>query len=76
MCAGRDTARLARSVGNRAPVERGRRRGLGVGDVFFVVGHNLFKQAPRLARALARVATGEALPGDLRPEATLGKPAS
>ena len=41
---------------------------------FFVAGHNLFKQAPGLGRALARAALGEGLPSELRPEAKLGRP--
>jgi sarcosine oxidase len=40
--------------------------------MFFVAGHNLFKQAPALGRALAQAALGEGLPGELRPEARLG----
>jgi len=40
--------------------------------LFFVAGHNLFKQAPALARALAAAAVGEGLAGELRPEQTLG----
>ena len=40
--------------------------------LFFVAGHNLFKQAPVLGRALARAATGDGLAGELRPEAKLG----
>ncbi|MDQ4129568.1 MAG: amino acid oxidase, partial [Actinomycetota bacterium] len=40
----------------------------------FVAGHNLFKQAPRLGRALAAAAAGEELMSDLRPEARLGEP--
>jgi sarcosine oxidase len=39
---------------------------------FFVAGHNLFKQAPALGRALAQAALGEGLPDELRPEARLG----
>ncbi|MDQ3719564.1 MAG: FAD-binding oxidoreductase [Actinomycetota bacterium] len=42
--------------------------------IFFVAGHNLFKQAPGLGRALARAALGEGLPSELRPEAQLGQP--
>lgn len=42
--------------------------------IFFVAGHNLFKQAPGLGRALARAALGEELPSELRPEAKLGEP--
>jgi len=41
--------------------------------IFFVAGHNLFKQAPALGRALACAARGEGLPNDLRPEAKLGR---
>ena len=41
--------------------------------IFFVAGHNLFKQAPALGRALARAALGEGLASELRPEATLGR---
>jgi sarcosine oxidase len=40
----------------------------------FVAGHNLFKQAPGLGRALAGAALGGELPGELRPEAQLGRP--
>lgn len=43
------------------------------GSVFFVAGHNLFKQAPSLGRALARAATGGGLRAELRPEARLGE---
>jgi sarcosine oxidase len=43
--------------------------------IFFVAGHNLFKQAPALGRALACAARGEGLPTELRPEAKLGEPA-
>lgn len=49
--------------------------GIGVWEeegIFFVAGHNLFKHAAWLGRALARAALGERLPGDLRPEARLG----
>ena len=38
-----------------------------------MAGHNLFKQAPGLGRALAHAALGDALPGELRPEAELGR---
>jgi sarcosine oxidase len=38
-----------------------------------VGGHNLFKQAPRLGRALARAALGEGLPDELKPAAELGR---
>ncbi len=40
----------------------------------FTAGHNLFKQAPALGRALARAALGDELMSDLRPEARLGEP--
>ena len=40
--------------------------------ILFVAGHNLYKQAPALGRALARAALGEGVPADLRPEAKLG----
>lgn len=40
----------------------------------FVAGHNLFKQAPWLGRALAAAAVGDGLPDELRPEARLGAP--
>ncbi len=40
--------------------------------IFFVSGHNLFKQAPAVARALAHAALGEGLDDELRPEARLG----
>ena len=42
--------------------------------IFFIAGHNLFKHAPALGRALARAALGEGLPSELRPEARLGEP--
>lgn len=42
--------------------------------IFFVAGHNLFKQAPRLGRALAGAATGEGVEEHLRPAAALGRP--
>jgi sarcosine oxidase len=42
--------------------------------ILFVAGHNLFKQAPGLGRALAGVALGEQLADHLRPEALLGRP--
>lgn len=42
--------------------------------VFFVAGHNLFKQAPALGRALAQLALGEQTGIDLGPEAMLGQP--
>lgn len=40
--------------------------------LFFVAGHNLFKQAPALGGALANAALGEGLETELRPEAMLG----
>lgn len=40
--------------------------------LFFVAGHNLFKQAPALGRALAQAALGGGLADELRPEARLG----
>jgi sarcosine oxidase len=42
--------------------------------MLFAAGHNLFKQAPWLGRALARAATGEGLEPDLLPDARLGEP--
>lgn len=42
--------------------------------LFFVAGHNLFKQAPALGRDLAKAAVGEGLASELRPEAKLGQP--
>ena len=42
--------------------------------ILFVAGHNLFKQAPSLGRALARAASGDGLAADLRPQARLGEP--
>jgi sarcosine oxidase len=51
--------------------------GLAVWDadgILFVAGHNLFKQAPGLGRALAGAALGERLVDHLRPEALLGRP--
>ena len=42
--------------------------------VFVVAGHNLFKQAPVLGRALAVAALGDGLMENLRPEARLGRP--
>ena len=41
--------------------------------MFFVAGHNLFKQAGALGRALAGAAVGDGLPDELRPEAELGR---
>jgi sarcosine oxidase len=49
--------------------------GLGVwaaDGVFFVAGHNLFKHAPALGRALAAAATGDELVEELLPGAQLG----
>ena len=40
--------------------------------VHVIAGHNLFKQAPGLGRALAAAALGEGVPVELRPEARLG----
>ncbi len=51
--------------------------GLGVWEadgLYFVSGHNLFKQAPALGRALAGAALGEGLARELRPEERLGDP--
>ncbi|PRH78965.1 amino acid oxidase [Streptomyces solincola] len=42
--------------------------------ILFAAGHNLFKQAPRLGRALAGAAMDEELEEILRPAATLGQP--
>lgn len=42
--------------------------------IYFAAGHNLFKQAPRLGRALAAAALGEGLEENLRPAAALGRP--
>ncbi|MFJ8153677.1 NAD(P)/FAD-dependent oxidoreductase [Streptomyces sp. NPDC094468] len=42
--------------------------------IFFVAGHNLFKQAPRLGRALAGAAMAEGLEENLRPAERLGRP--
>ena len=44
------------------------------GSIFFLAGHNLFKQAPSLGRALARATTGGGLAAELEPEARLGEP--
>ncbi|OLT40923.1 amino acid oxidase [Serinicoccus sp. CNJ-927] len=44
------------------------------GSIFFVAGHNLFKQAPALGRALAQAATGGGLAAELKSEARLGEP--
>jgi sarcosine oxidase len=41
--------------------------------MFFVAGHNLFKQAAALGRALAGAALGDGLASELRPEARLGE---
>ena len=49
--------------------------GVGVweaGGALFVSGHNLFKQAPGLGRALAAAAAGDDLAADLQPGARLG----
>lgn len=43
-------------------------------QILFVAGHNLFKQAPSLGRALARAATGDGLAAELTPQARLGEP--
>ena len=43
--------------------------------MFFLAGHNLFKQAPGLGRALAAAAAGDGLAPLLRPEAQLGRSA-
>ncbi len=45
------------------------------GNARFLVGHNLFKQAPGIGRALADLATGAAPALDLRPQARLGRAA-
>jgi sarcosine oxidase len=45
-----------------------------VDGVFFVAGHNLFKHAPALGRALAAAATGDGLADELLPGAHLGGP--
>jgi sarcosine oxidase len=42
--------------------------------ILFPAGHNLFKQAPRLGRELARAALEGQLDDELRPEALLGRP--
>jgi len=42
------------------------------GAVLLVAGHNLFKHAPRLGRALAAAAAGDGLPAVLLPDARLG----
>lgn len=44
------------------------------GDILFVAGNNLFKQAPGLGREAARAALGEGLADELRPDARLGRP--
>ncbi len=41
---------------------------------FFVAGHNLFKLAPALGRALASAALGDGLADKLAPQARLGEP--
>lgn len=41
--------------------------------ILFLAGHNLFKQAPGLGRALAAAALGEELMPALRPDARLGR---
>ncbi|MFE3410501.1 NAD(P)/FAD-dependent oxidoreductase [Streptomyces mirabilis] len=43
-------------------------------DRIFFAGHNLFKQAPRLGRALASAAMAEGLEENLRPASMLGRP--
>ena len=51
--------------------------GIGVweqGPVLAVAGHNMFKNAPALGRALAAAAGGEVLDDELRPRAKLGEP--
>lgn len=45
------------------------------GPIIAIAGHNLFKNAPAVGRALARAAVGDDLPAGLRPEARLGAPA-
>jgi sarcosine oxidase len=47
-----------------------------VDGVFFVAGHNLFKHAPALGRALAAAAAGDGLAEQLRPDEQLGAPPS
>ncbi|HSK21671.1 MAG TPA: FAD-dependent oxidoreductase [Egicoccus sp.] len=44
------------------------------GGAFFLAGHNLFKQAPALGRALAAAALDDVLVDDLHPDARLGAP--
>ncbi|MDP8943129.1 MAG: FAD-binding oxidoreductase [Actinomycetota bacterium] len=46
----------------------------GSEGTFFVAGHNLFKHAPWLGRALARAALGDGLASELHPAARLGEP--
>ncbi len=46
------------------------------GGARFLVGHNLFKQAPGLGEALADMVTGATPALDLRPEAELGRRAA
>jgi sarcosine oxidase len=41
--------------------------------VLLLAGHNLFKQAPGLGRALAAAAVGDGLPDILQPDAQLGR---
>ena len=51
--------------------------GIGIweqGPVLAVAGHNMFKNAPALGRALAAAAVGDGLDDELRPEAKLGEP--
>ncbi|PIB81030.1 NAD(P)/FAD-dependent oxidoreductase [Mycobacterium celatum] len=43
-----------------------------VDGMYFVAGHNLYKHAPALGRALAAAATGDGLLDELRPDAQLG----
>jgi sarcosine oxidase len=42
--------------------------------IYFIAGHNLFKQAPGLGQALAQAVLGAELAVELRPESTLGRP--
>lgn len=44
------------------------------GPILAIAGHNLFKNAPSLGRALAAAATGAPVPEEMRPEARLGAP--
>lgn len=41
--------------------------------IFFLAGHNLFKQAPGLGRGLAQATLGDGLASELRPQAKLGE---